>query len=250
MRTIATFLIVLTCNFIYAQDKLRYGIQSSFELRGIVQRFYENSNSLVPSFAVGVFLEKKIFKHLHFTVEPSFAFIGSDFNKNVGNVFIEDEYYRFSVIQIPLSLNIIAISKFQMNFGVAPVYILSGNRVKNIQNIGSKIKPFITETKEYSNLNQEVGSSRIQFPVFFGFGFKIYKNLDINLKVYVATDTYTYTELGRNEYDEGIRKYQEFLRQNAGNPLFDPAPPFEGKFVKSYQNSGFSFGLRYVIGEK
>jgi hypothetical protein len=114
--------------------------------------------------------------------------------------------------------------KIYSEFGVAPVYILTGKETLTSTSVSSTK---VIEEKKYEYLNQKYGSSRIQFPLLIGFGYNINKSIEVGIRGYIATEYYTYT--GQDVYNPtGI-----------DNSIYEPG------FISTKQNQGIAFRLKY-----
>lgn len=228
MKKALLFIILLTGYQANAQSTWRYGLLSSFELRGTsgdtsYGSIFPSKNTFVPSYNFGVFIEKKISKKLSLSFEPAFQRTGTSKHFEYTN-FSLDRINCFTAIQIPLALKIKLSKKIYSEFGVAPVYILTGKETLTSTSASSTK---VIEEKKYEYLNQKYGSSRIQFPLFIGFGYNINKSIEVGVRGYIALGYYTYTG-------------QDVFNPTGADPaLYDP------DFMSTKQNQGIAFRLKY-----
>ncbi len=227
MKNAILFIILLIGCRANAQNNWRYGLLTSFELRGTsgdtsYGSIFPSENRFVHSYNIGVFIEKKISKKLSLSFEPAFQRIGSSKHFDYTN-YNSDKVNSFTAIQIPIALKIKLWEKFNTEFGVAPVYILTGKETVTISS-SSKI---VVHEEKYEYLNQKYGTFRIQFPLFIGFGYNINQSIEIGVRGYIATEYYTYTG-------------QDVFNPTGANPsLYDPY------FRSTKQNQGIAFRLKY-----
>ncbi len=221
MKNVLLFLFILIVIQSNAQNTWRYGVLASYELRGTsgdtsFGSLYPSESRFVPSYNFGLFIEKQISKKLILSFEPAYQRIGSSkyFEYYTYNSYRENQ---FTAIQMPVALKLKVGKKIYTEFGIAPVYILTGKEVTSASG-SSKINIF-----EYNNLNQKYGSSRIQFPLLVGFGYNINNSVEVGIRGYIATEYYTYT----------------------GLDFFEPCPTCDPHFRGSKQNQGLALRVKY-----
>ncbi len=227
MKIIATILMLISCYFVNAQHKYRYGVLASYELRGTsgdasFGSLYPSENRFVSSYSLGGFIEKELSKKISVSLEPTYQQIGASkfFEYYTYN---SERVTKFTAIQMPVAFKIKLGKLIYTELGVAPVYILTGKETTTTTN---STKVVIREEK-YEYLDQKYGSQRIQFPLFIGLGFNLTKSLEIGMRGYLATEKYTYT--GQDVYNP----------TNTPNSIYDPA------FKSTRQNQGLAFRLKY-----
>lgn len=228
MKKAFLFIILLTGYKTIAQNTWRYGLLTSFELRGTSGNtsygsIFPSKNRFFPSYNIGGFIEKTMGKKISLLFEPAFQSIGASKHFEYTNYSL-DKINRFTAIQIPIALKIKLSKKIYSEFGVAPVYILTGKETLTSTNTSS-IK--VIEEKKYEYLNQKYGSLRIQFPLFIGFGYNINKTIEVGIRGYIATGYYTYT--GQDIFNP----------KGVDESLYDP------DFISTKQNQGIAFRLKY-----
>lgn len=218
-------LIVIQSN---AQNTWRCGILTSFELRGTsgdtsYGSIFPSENRFFPSYNIGGFIEKTLSKKISLSIEPAFQSIGASKHFDYTN-FSLDRINRFTAIQMPIAVKIKLSKKIYSEFGVAPVYILTGKETLT-STTGSFTK--VIEERKYDYLNQKYGSFRVQFPLFIGLGFNVSKSIEVGIRGYIATEYYTYT--GQDVY----------------NPTGIDNSNYEPGFISSKQNQGLALRLKY-----
>ncbi len=228
MKNALLLIFLLTVIQSNAQNTWRYGVLASYELRGTsgdtsYGSIYPSENRFFPSYNIGGFIEKAMSKKISLSFEPAFQNIGASQHFEYTN-FSSDRINRFTAIQIPIAIKIKLSKKIYSEFGVAPVYILTGKETLTSTS-GSSTK--VIEEKKYDYLDQKYGSSRIQFPLLIGFGFNVNKSIEVGVRGYIATAYYTYTG-------------QDVYNPTGANPsIYDPY------FRSSKQNQGLAFRLKY-----
>jgi Outer membrane protein beta-barrel domain len=193
-KYIALFLL-LSSN-IYGQQKWRIGFKGAFEMRGVPSSFGISGDikgtGSVPSFAIGLFAKRHIWRRFSFIAEPAFHDIGScNFKElysslNQSQLILSDyTQIRYSAILIPIGMNYKVGLKTTLEIGVTPTFLIRGKQIQTIYNAFSKIAPNVVKEEALEKFYQE----KIDFPIFLGLNYELNPKIELNLRIYGGNDS-------------------------------------------------------------
>ena len=221
-KYIAMFLVLFSSN-LYAQQSWQLGVKGAFEMRGMPESIGYgrdiHSKRALPSYGIGLFVKRHIWRRFSIMAEPAFHEVGSgryketNFQSQV--VSSNNTHIRYSAILIPVGLNYKVGLKTAIEVGVAPTFLIAGKQTQTIYNSLSKIAPNVVKVDVLEKFYQE----RFDFPIFLGMNYELTKKIEFGLRIYAGND-YTYE-----------------IIQNGGNAPSD--------YVVSKHNTGLAFGIRY-----
>jgi hypothetical protein len=227
-KYIALFLL-LSSN-LYGQQSWRLGFKGAFEMRGTPSSLgyfgeVQGTRSL-PSYGIGLFVQKHIWRKWSIIAEPTFHDVGSGKFKEMSSSLpphqlISSNYtnVRYSAILIPIGLNCKIGLKTTLEAGIAPTFLISGKQTQTIYNSVSKIAPHVIKEDILDKFYQ----NRFNFPFFIGMNYAITPKIELGLRIYGGSPYYHELEV-----------------------------PFN--YAKSNHNTGLALGIRYnflkISGDK
>ena len=225
-KYITLFLFLLSSN-IYGQQKWRLGLKGAFEMRGMPSSFGSfgdiQGTGSVPSYGIGFFAKRHIWRRFFIVAEPAFHNIGScNYKEQYSswsqvNKLISSNYthIRYSAILIPIGISYKIGLKTAVEVGVAPTLLLSGRQSQTIYNSLSKIAPNVIKKDAVENFYQE----KFDFPIFVGLNYELSSKIELGLRIYG----------GNNSVSKVIK--------------VDVSTPPE--YTLSKHNTGLALGIRY-----
>lgn len=222
-KYIALFLI-LSSN-LYGQQSWRLGFKGAFEMRGVPSSigFSDDIKGTysVPSYGIGFFAKKHIWRRFSIIIEPAFHDVGSGkyeertFQSKIS--FSNDSHIRYSAILIPVGVNYKVGLKTTLEVGVAPTFLIRGEQTQTIYNSLSKIAPNVVKEEAIEKFYQ----GKIDFPIFIGLNYELSQKIELSLRIYGGNDSVA------KIIKDGVT-----------------APP---EYTLSKHNMGLALGIRYNL---
>lgn len=192
-KYIALFLL-LSSN-IYGQQSWRLGFKGAFEMRGVPSSIGYSGDiqatSSVPSYGIGFFTRKHIWRRFSIITEPAFHEIGSgkykELNSALGLISSNNTRIRYSAILIPVGVNYKVGLKTAIELGFAPTFLIRGKQSQIIYNSLSKIAPNVEIVDNLDKFYQ----NRFSFPFFIGLYYELNKKIELGLRIY-GSENYTH----------------------------------------------------------
>ena len=190
------FFLLLSTN-IYGQQKWQLGFKGAFELRGVPSSFGSfgdiKGTGSVPSYGIGLFAKRHIWRRFSIIIEPAFHGIGScNFKEQYSswsqsNKLISSNYthIRYSAILIPIGINYKVGLKTTLEVGVTPTFLIKGKQIQTIYNAFTKIAPNVVKENDLEKFYQ----GKIDFPIFLGLSYEFSPKIEVSLRIYGGNDS-------------------------------------------------------------
>ncbi len=194
-KCIALFLLLSTN--IYGQQKWQLGFKGAFEMRGVPSSFGSfgdiKGTGSVPSYGIGLFAKRHIWRRFSIIIEPAFHGIGScNFKEqyiswNQSNKLISSNYnsIRYLAILIPIGINCKVGLKTTLEVGVTPTFLIIGKQTQAIYNAFSKIAPNVVKEDALEKFYQ----GKIDFPIFLGLSYELSPKIELGIRIYGGNDS-------------------------------------------------------------